>query len=273
MKNKLFAIAISALLLLAFAGCEESLPSNPGGVSNPSSSSSSGEMGVSGEQAGQIALDHAGLTAAGVTGLKAELDRDDGVTKYEVEFRVGTDEYAYDIKAEDGSVLKAEKNDRDLLTTQTPQPQPPAGLKTADEAKAAALNHAGFTADGVTGLKAELDRDDGVTKYEVEFRVGTDEYAYDIKADDGTILKAEKNDRDLLQVNTAGLKTAEEAKSIALADAGLTAQSVGQLKVELDTEGSAAVYEVEFKAGGYEYDYEIDAKTGQILKREKERDD
>ena len=33
------------------------------------------------------------------------------------------------------------------------------------------------------------------------------------------------------------------------------------------------VYEVEFKSSGMEYDYEIDAATGTILKQEAERDD
>ena len=33
------------------------------------------------------------------------------------------------------------------------------------------------------------------------------------------------------------------------------------------------VYEVEFKSAGCEYDYEIDAKTGEILKAEKDIDD
>ena len=34
-----------------------------------------------------------------------------------------------------------------------------------------------------------------------------------------------------------------------------------------------AVYELEFTAGGYEYDYDIDAKTGEVLKSQMEKDD
>ena len=45
------------------------------------------------------------------------------------------------------------------------------------------------------------------------------------------------------------------------------------MDIELDEEDGKLVYEVEFKAGGTEYDYEIDAATGTILQQEAERDD
>ena len=45
------------------------------------------------------------------------------------------------------------------------------------------------------------------------------------------------------------------------------------LKAELDKEDGIMVYEVEFRYGHYEYDYEINAKTGAIIDYEKEWDD
>ncbi len=57
-----------------------------------------------------------------------------------------------------------------------------------EKAKSIALEKAGFSADGVTFDKVELDRDDGVWQYEVEFRKDRTEYDADIKADDGKIL-------------------------------------------------------------------------------------
>lgn len=57
-----------------------------------------------------------------------------------------------------------------------------------ESAKSIALEKAGLSADQVTFEKVELDRDDGVWQYEVEFRKGRTEYDYDIKADDGSIL-------------------------------------------------------------------------------------
>ena len=66
---------------------------------------------------------------------------------------------------------------------------------TEAEAKAIALNHAGFAEADVSGLRVERDYDDGRLEYKVEFRVGNTEYEYEILAADGSILDFEK-DRD-----------------------------------------------------------------------------
>lgn len=62
-----------------------------------------------------------------------------------------------------------------------------------DEAKAAALKHAGFNNEDVKFLRCELDRDDGVLKYEVEFTKDGVEYEYDINANTGEILWVDKD--------------------------------------------------------------------------------
>ena len=62
------------------------------------------------EQAKKIALNHAGVRANEVTKLKAERDYDDGIVKYDVEFEKGRMEYDYEINAETGKILKAEKD-------------------------------------------------------------------------------------------------------------------------------------------------------------------
>ena len=45
------------------------------------------------------------------------------------------------------------------------------------------------------------------------------------------------------------------------------------MDIELDDEDGTLVYEVEFKSGNMEYDYEIAAASGTILKHEAELDD
>jgi uncharacterized membrane protein YkoI len=64
----------------------------------------------------------------------------------------------------------------------------------------------------------------------------------------------------------------EAAIKAALAHAKLRECDVCKLKCELDREDGVMVYEVEFKKDGFEYDYDIDAKTGKVLKAKKERD-
>lgn len=70
-----------------------------------------------------------------------------------------------------------------------------------------------------------------------------------------------------------GSLTAEEALSIALADAQLTAEQVTRLHTEYDVDRGIPEYDVDFHHGGWEYDYEIHAETGEILSKSKELDD
>ena len=64
----------------------------------------------------------------------------------------------------------------------------------------------------------------------------------------------------------------EAAIKAALAHAKLNEGEVRRLKCELDREDGVMVYEVDFKKDGFEYDYDIDAKTGTVIKAKKERD-
>jgi uncharacterized membrane protein YkoI len=72
--------------------------------------------------------------------------------------------------------------------------------------------------------------------------------------------------------SAAGVIGAEKAKEIAFAHAGILPQMAKKLKCELEEEGGRLVYDVEFEAGLHEYEYKIDAKTGEILKSKKELD-
>lgn len=64
----------------------------------------------------------------------------------------------------------------------------------------------------------------------------------------------------------------EAAISAALAHAGLERSKVRNLQCELDRENGIMVYEVEFESGLYDYEYDIDAATGKVLKSKKELD-
>lgn len=62
-----------------------------------------------------------------------------------------------------------------------------------------------------------------------------------------------------------GLITTEEAKAKALLHAGLIGVQVTFTENKLDYENGRQVYEVEFFTQEYEYDYEIDASTGEVV--------
>ena len=65
----------------------------------------------------------------------------------------------------------------------------------------------------------------------------------------------------------------EEARNIALSHAGLSANDVTHLKAEFDFDDGVPEYEVDFRHGGYEYDYDIHAETGKIRSWDKDRED
>ena len=60
--------------------------------------------------------------------------------------------------------------------------------------------------------------------------------------------------------------TLEKAQEIALTQAGVDAADARFEEREFDFDHGAAVYELEFTAGGQEYEYDVDALTGKILK-------
>lgn len=62
----------------------------------------------------------------------------------------------------------------------------------------------------------------------------------------------------------------ESAVEIAYGHAGVNAANTTGLKVEFDSEDGIMVYEVEFYAGTIEYEYDIDARTGRVVKYKSE---
>ena len=62
----------------------------------------------------------------------------------------------------------------------------------------------------------------------------------------------------------------EKGVAVALADAGFKTEDVTNLTSHYDNEDGMAVYEVEFVAGGFEYDYTIKASDGRIIEAQRE---
>ena len=134
-------------------------------------------------------------------------------------------------------------------------------------AKESALNHAGLSASEVTFVRTSLDYDNGLAEYDVEFWSGNTEYDYEIHAQTGSILSY---DADIEWYTASAPQTsgdigAEKAKEIALNHAGVSASSAVFLHAKLDYDDGRRVYEVEFYSGSREFDYEIDAASGEIL--------
>ena len=149
-----------------------------------------------------------------------------------------------------------------------------------DAAAYAAEQYAGTTAlDSVTA-EVDSELDEFPAHYEVELHTAWGEFEYLVDAYTGKVLSGQK---DLLTTAPVGDETAKptvptgdighaKAKSIALNHAGVSENKAYDMEIELDDEDGTLVYEVEFKFGGMEYSYEINAATGAVLKHEAELD-
>lgn len=140
------------------------------------------------------------------------------------------------------------------------------------KAKTIALNDAKVKSSNARFVTAKLDREDGSIVYDVEFYSGNKEYDYEIDAYTGRILS---KDMDIEYVAPKAVTKKQQgnigivkAKNIALNDAKVKAANARFVTAKLDTEDGRVVYDVEFYVGNKEYDYEIDAKTGEILKKD-----
>lgn len=218
------------------------------------------------KQAKQIALEEAGEG----TVVKIELDMDDGVPVYEVE--VLGEKYKYEIKihALTGSVLEVDREKKTTANWPSQEEDPQISL---EEAKEKAAEDAGVSTEEVSFTKAKLDYEDGILVYDINFFTATHKYEYEIDAMTGEIRNKEK---EKYQGDGASSDTkidAEQAKAIAVEHAGFSVSQVHFKKVELEREDGQLIYEVEFDRNGMEYEYEIDAVTGEILKYDAEWDD
>lgn len=147
------------------------------------------------DAAKQAAVSHAGVNSANVVWLEAQFDRDDGWFVYELEFTCDGAKFEYTVNALTGDILKSEREQFNGGSGEHQSWGQQTGGTLIGEAaaKSAALSHAGISESGASRMSVQLDRDDGYTVYEVEFRVGYTEYEYVIDAYSGSILKSEKD--------------------------------------------------------------------------------
>ncbi len=236
--------------------------------------------GIDQTEAKKIAFDHAGVSESNVTNYQCKTDVQNGVAVYEIEFTAGGFEYDYDIGAGNGKILHVDKEWADTAPTGGSSTSDSSAYIGEAKAKEIALSHAGVSAADARNMECKLDRENGVVVYEIRFEAGNCEYEYDIAAENGTVIKFDREDDDDAKGETnAGGNTAgntyigqAKAKEIALAHAGVDAASATEMECELEKEHGVALYEISFKAGGYEYEYDVNALTGDIQKYDRERD-
>lgn len=150
------------------------------------------------------------------------------------------------------------------------------GVISEDEAKAAALADAGLAESDVTFIKVNLDTDDFITVYDIEFYTSDTEYDYEINASDGTV-KGKSTEAFNVQANGGNTNGSDSyigvdrAKQIALDHAGFTESQVQFSKAKLENDDGIVEYDVSFYYNGMEYDYTINAVSGDIIEFDYDR--
>lgn len=193
---------------------------------------------IGAETAKQLALEISGLTADGVEAITADLNTHNGVDYYQIDFTAAGQSYQYDIDALTGVVIEAN----------SPNAAPEGSLVTdADTYDAEATVDAADHAVGNAAVNA------------VDPAVGN-------AVDHDTDKTAESQQPAAGQTQGGGMLSASEAETVALDHAGLEREQVTFIKSKSDYEKGRQIYEVEFRTqDAQEYDYEIDAYTGEII--------
>lgn len=163
-------------------------------------------------------------------------------------------------------------------TNSTAAQSAPNSSVSIEQAKEIALNHANKTADQVQFVKSKQDWEHGRSVYEIEFiyQEGSNyiEYDYEIDASTGQILSYDYDIENYQQykqiIDQANVNISEEtAKNIALERVpGASYSNIYKFKLEFDD--TRWEYEGKIIYDSYEYEFEIDANTGNILKWEVE---
>ena len=275
MKRKAIpALCAAGLLALALTGCG-------GGTAGGQAE----YIGIDAAKA--VALEAAGVAEDDAVFSTAGLDKRNGMDYYAVDFTAGGQSYEYDIDAVTGVVIDSSSGGG---TAETPaagdddgtasapaaaSPSPSAGQTTGgqaaavteEQARETALSHAGLTADQVTFVRSELDRDDGRLMYDVEFYTSDyKEYDYEIDAATGEILSYDYDAEGYSnQPNaTPGTAiTAEQARAIALAEVPGAAES-DIYEFETDRDDGRLEYEGKIIYNNTEYEFTIDGYSGAI---------
>ena len=206
---------------------------------------------ISLEEAKKIALKDAKLDelTQKIVFTREELSRNQGNPCYLLEFYTGTNQYFYQIDAKSGSIIYAGK------------------FITLSEAKKIALDDAGckdkvgFTEETLVsgGIKTPY--------YRLVFADAKTQWTYRIDAVLGIVLEKKQKETATTEIDTADFISLEEAKKIALKDAGLdeATQKIVFTREELNRNSGKPCYILEFYTAKKQYSYKVDAKDGSIL--------
>lgn len=214
-------------------------------------SASASSYHISKSKAVSVALKKAKVSKSSVKKwTKTKLDKKD--KEWDIEFRTKNYKYEVEINSLTGKVKDFDKDK----------------IKKSKISKSSAKNRA-LKATKVKSssvkkwVKVVYDSSDN--EWDVVFNTASYRYEVEVSGRNGKILDI---DKERIIKSTSNYIGETKAKAIALEHAKNQIEITGNVqytKAKLDRDDGQVSYEVEFLYNGYEFDYEIEAKTGRIL--------
>ncbi len=208
---------------------------------------------INSDKAIALALSDAGVDSASAKNLHYETDYEKGVLVYDVEFEADGKEYEYELRASDGKIMeksvkkislaKARKNATVSATLKQLKSVANKAASKQKETKANTTSASKSTTKKTTSSSSA-----------------------------SKTTSASKSSGTKTSTSSGSYIGVDKAKSIALKHAGKSASSVSFTKAKLDKDDGKVVYEIEFRSGRTEYEYDIDAYSGKILEYDIDRD-
>lgn len=215
-------------------------------------------VSLSEEQAKKVLLDE----NEGAKVLSSVVERDDGLSKYVLSFSSETYYGEYHIHTQSGKVLE-----REIKTGTAPAKETADGFLSIEKAVELAKKQV----PDATVSDVDLEKDNGRYCYKIELQKDGTEYDITLDAKTGALLWSGSHTDDERPAAESGSAYIGEEKAKQIVLAKLPNAKI--IQCEFDTDDGRAVYEGEAIDGNYEYEFTIDARTGDILEWDKDNND
>lgn len=217
---------------------------------------------ISLDEAKRAALEDAGLAASDVEFTASDLASRSGVDYYQIDFIKEGQTYKYDIDALTGNIIDSsaphtalDSTPADSLNTGTDSTSADSQNNDTDSTSADSQSAATNDADSLQNTGKNTASDGSQNTEKIGTSASSQNAGKNAASSDAADSQQNRN------------ITPEDAKASALRHAGVSNKDAVFLKCELDYDHGRTLYEIEFFVnGGKEYDYEIDASTGDVLK-------
>lgn len=198
---------------------------------------------ISKNEVKNIVIKDARVESENVRFVEIDLDREDGI--YDVEFIADGIRYEYEVDARSGDIIV----DDDFI------------LYSSKDAESIALEDAGYYSNNVKIFDNDTQTVDGKTVYNIKFWDDSEVCEYVVGANRWQIISgncAEINNN----TSATDYLSVDEVKNLVINYLSVDAGSVQFVEIDLDREDG--IYDVDFVLNGVKYDYEVDAKNGNI---------